>query len=153
MTLSTEEIQELAQILDARAGHGRSERPKLRLITPPTPQLLDSIARESHLRRIGHLRRRYRLDWLVDQASFSVASVTLLEDCDLIRLLLDMERARECIADGISFEDAGLVRSVIDEDAPSVPICRALARQLDLAAIGVRCTTPYNMPEEIEDPF
>src|SRR5690348_11027836 len=97
MTLSTEEIQELAQILDARAGHGRSERPKLRLITPPTPQLLDSIARESHLRRIGHLRRRYRLDWLVDQASFSVASVTLLEDCDLIRLLLDMERARECI--------------------------------------------------------
>jgi len=57
------------------------------------------------------LERRYRLQWLVEQQCFGVASVTLLEDCDLIRLLSMMERARECIADGVSFEDADLVHA------------------------------------------
>lgn len=50
---------------------------------------------------------------MVDQATFNVASLSCLEDCDLIRLVNDMERARECIMDGVSFEDAGLVRSAL----------------------------------------
>lgn len=112
MTLSKEELDELNEILDARSGQGRTRRPKLRLITPPSPSLLDHIAREAHLKRIFHLKRAYRLDWLVDQATFSVASVSCLEDCDLIRLLNDLERARECILEGVSFEDVGLVRSL-----------------------------------------
>jgi len=112
MSLTQEEINELSQLLDARAiGNKSRHRPKLRLIVPPTPKLLDHIAREAHLRRIWFLERRYRLQWLVEQQCFGVASVTLLEDCDLIRLLTMMERARECIADGVSFEDADLVRA------------------------------------------
>jgi len=82
----------------------------LRLIVPPTPKLLDSISRDAHQKRIAFLERRYCLHWLVEQQCFGVASVTLLEDCDLIRLLTMMERARECIAEGVSFEDADLVR-------------------------------------------
>lgn len=130
MSLSLEEIQELSRILDARAGLGRSERPKLRLVVPPTSKLLDPIFRDAHIKRIIHLRDAYRLRWLVDQATFNVASLSCLEDCDLIRLLNDMERARECIVDGISFEDAGLVRSVND----CTPAPTKTAHSVELAA-------------------
>ena len=112
MALTPEELEELSQIIDARSGVGRNSRPKLRLIIPPTPKLLDSISRDAHLRRILHLKRAYRLDWLVDQETFDVASVSCLEDYDLIRLLGYMERARECISENISFDDAKLVRTL-----------------------------------------
>lgn len=113
MSLTREEVEELSQLLDARAiGSRRVAKPKLRLVVPPTPKLLDSISRDAHLNRIYFLKRRYGLEWLVEQETFDVASASCLEDCDLIRLLSLMERARECIMDGISFEDAGLVRAV-----------------------------------------
>lgn len=117
MSLSDEEVKELGRLLAARRGEGRSERPKLRLIVPPTPTLLDHLARDAHLRRIAQLRKAFRLDWLVEQATFSVASVSCLEDCDLIRLLDDMERARECMADGVSFDDAELWRDARNAEA------------------------------------
>jgi hypothetical protein len=116
--LKKEEVKALAKILDARSIRNKGHtKPLLRLITPPTSKLLDSIARDAHLKRITFLERRYSLRWLVDQQCFGVASVTLLEDCDLIRLLSMMERARECIAEGVSFEDADLVRPIEDIDA------------------------------------
>ena len=59
----------------------------------------------------------------------------MLEDCDLIRLLNLMERARECIVDGVSFEDAGLVRSVAGRGMHSVRDSNA-ERAADQAAIG-----------------
>lgn len=151
MSLTREEIRELGQILEARAGRGRSGPPKLRLIVPPSPNLLDPIFREAHLRRIVHLRERYRLHWLVDQATFNAASLSCLEDCDLIRLLADMERARECIADGISFEDAGLIRAV---EAPSRLIHdRALEYQADLAEIACGQSPDSAVVEHEECPF
>lgn len=60
---------------------------------------------------IGHLRKRYGLQVLVDQATFGKGSVDRLEDHELIALHMDLERARECMADGITLEDAGLLRS------------------------------------------
>lgn len=92
-------------------------KPQLRAVTERPPLVapertrLDAVTRESHVRMIGHLRRRYALQVLVDQAIFGKGSVDLLSDDDLMALHRDLERARECIADGISLEDAGLLRS------------------------------------------
>jgi hypothetical protein len=60
---------------------------------------------------IGHLRKRYGLQVLVDQAIFGKGSVDMLDDDELVALHKDLERARECAADGITLEDAGLLRS------------------------------------------
>lgn len=120
-------------------GRGRREKPKLRLIVPPSPKLLDPIFRDAHMKRILHLQRAYRLHWLVDQATFSVASLSCLEDCDLIRLLNDMERARECMADGISFEDAGLVRRAAGDELlgqAAAQMDRRAERQAEMAAMA-----------------
>lgn len=151
MSLSREEVLELANVLNARAGLGRSERPKLRLVVPPTSKLLDPIFREAHIKRAIFLRDRYRLQWMVDQATFNVASLSCLEDCDLIRLLADMERARECMADGISFEDAGLIQSI---DAPSHLIpSRSGERQAEIAEMAInRLPSPID-DERQESPF
>jgi hypothetical protein len=51
----------------------------------------------------------YQLGWLVEQATFNTPGVDTLDDSQLSTLLQQMERARECIAEGVSFEDAGLV--------------------------------------------
>lgn len=151
MALTREEIRELGEILEARAGRGRGGPPKLRLIVPPSPKLLDPIFREAHVKRIVHLQRAYRLQWLVEQATFNVASLSCLEDCDLIRLLADMERARECMADGISFEDAGLVRAV---DAPSHLIRdRQAEYQADMAELGAAQLATFADDQQDECPF
>lgn len=117
MALTNEEIEELKELLDTRdiSHPARNARPKLRLVVPPTPRLLDTISRDLHERRIVHLKRAYGLGWLVDQECFNVPNLFALEDCDLIRLHGMMERARECVADGVSFDDVGLVRSLRDD--------------------------------------
>ncbi len=78
----------------------------------PTAQPLHDIDRESHCRMIRHFRRAmgYAGQMLIDQAAFGYASMEQLPDDELIRLHQDMERAMECIRDGVSFEDAGLIR-------------------------------------------
>lgn len=72
---------------------------------------MDEITRESHLRMIRHFNRMYRLQVLVDQATFGLAGLEQLDDAGLVQLHADMQRARECIAEGISIEEAGLLRS------------------------------------------
>jgi hypothetical protein len=64
------------------------------------------------LKRIRFLRKAYQLAWLVDQHTFDLPTLESLSDEALSSLLRAMEKARECIADGVSFEDAGLVESV-----------------------------------------
>ncbi len=75
---------------------------------------MDDITRQSHVRVIKSLVRAYRqfgFQLLVDQATVGVAGIDDLSDDDLIALHRDLERGRECLADGITFDEAGLIRS------------------------------------------
>jgi hypothetical protein len=48
---------------------------------------------------------------LIDQASFGLAGIEELSDDQLVSLHQDLERALDCIRDGVTFEDAGLLRA------------------------------------------
>lgn len=91
------------------------EKPKLRLIElPARPQReigLDWIAREAHYKRIRYLAGAYRLQWLVEQATFHCCNIEDLSDDELIALHRDLDRARECPEDDVSYQDRGLVRN------------------------------------------
>lgn len=112
-------LQELALKLARKLQEleaAETRKPQLRLVEtspPPLPRNahLDAVTRESHIKMIGHLRRRYGLQVLVDQAVFGRGSLDRLGDEELVALHRDLERARECLADGITLEDAGLLRS------------------------------------------
>ncbi len=79
----------------------------------PPDQGMHEFERESHCKMIRHLRRRlgYAGQLLIDQATFGVQGIDRLDDDSLVQLHRDMERAMECVQEGISFEDAGLIRS------------------------------------------
>jgi len=51
------------------------------------------------------------MQMLIDQACFGLTGIEDLSDDTLIALHRDMERAMECIRDGVTFEDAGLLRT------------------------------------------
>jgi hypothetical protein len=51
------------------------------------------------------------LHWLVEQATFNTPGLDCLEDNQIGELLSKMEKARECIAEGVPFDDAGLVQN------------------------------------------
>lgn len=114
MAISDERLRELAEKM-AAVMEGERAKPKLRLIDlPPRPvreDCMDPLMRESHYRRIRYLAGAYRLQWLVDQATFGVANIEDLTDEELIKLHHDMDRARECPVEDVSYEEAGLVRS------------------------------------------
>jgi len=115
-------FEELAQRLAARTaalrGQG-SQQPKLHVVREPSPAAplaafrMDFVLRESHIRMIRHFRRRWGhpMQLVIDQACFGYMGVEQLPDDDLIQLHKDLERAEDCMRDGISFEDAGLLRS------------------------------------------
>ncbi|WP_231110276.1 hypothetical protein [Stenotrophomonas maltophilia] len=48
---------------------------------------------------------------IIDQAIFGLAGIEQLSDEALVQLHSDLERAQECMREGISFEDAGLLRA------------------------------------------
>lgn len=91
------------------------EKPKLRLIDLPARKPrdagMDAIQREAHYRRVRYLAGAYKLQWLVDQATWNCVGIEDLSDEDLIQLHADMDRARECPAEDVSYEEAGLVRT------------------------------------------
>ena len=111
-----ERLQGLARIIAIEMGKA-PPRPALRIIRPgdlpgkPTPTL-DIATRESHLRMIRHLHKRWGLQILVDQATFGRTSIDDLSDDEVVALHRDLHHARECLHEGISFEDAGLIRPI-----------------------------------------
>ena len=115
MALSEDRLQELAQRLAKALDTGEGSKqasPALRLVQP-APKTMDSVTRESHCRMIRHMRWRWgkHMQVIIDQACFGVTGIERLDDDALIQLHRDMERAQDCMRDGVSFEDAGLLRS------------------------------------------
>lgn len=93
----------------ARQGAGKAA---LKLVDTPPPRM-DAIERESHLRFIRSMRRAYRLvgmDLIVNQATLGKGTIDDLSDEDLVQLHRDMDRARDCLLNDVSFEDAGLIK-------------------------------------------
>jgi hypothetical protein len=89
------------------------DKPVLRLVdgvVAESSSALDAATRASHAKMIRHLAKRYRLHILVDQATFGKGAVDKLPDDELVALHRELQRALECIADGISLEDAGFIR-------------------------------------------
>ena len=102
-------LEALAELISARVQKTRPSKPLLRVINTPKPTIFDSITRDCIYRRIRFLRNAYGLHFLIDQATFNLPNMECLEDADLSRLLDDMEKARECIAEGIPLEDRDLI--------------------------------------------
>ncbi|MEJ6328620.1 hypothetical protein Q2B95_08125 [Stenotrophomonas maltophilia] len=128
-----QEMDKLAQLIALRAQRKMGEKPRLELVGSgerpqadpkrgpdqqhaPHGRRMDAILRESHCRMIRHLRRRwgFSMQVLIDQACFGYVGIEQLPDDDLIQLHKDLERAQECMRDGVAFEDAGLLRSHYD---------------------------------------
>lgn len=72
---------------------------------------MDEITREAHYRRIRYIAAAYKLQWLVDQATFDCMNIEDLGDEDLLNLHRDLDRARECPEFDVSYEERGLVKS------------------------------------------
>lgn len=116
MAINDQRINELAVRLARAMGmEEQPMRPALRLVEAPSPKserVMDSVTRESHIRLIRSLRRFYKafgIDVVVDHALLGKGGIDDLEDSELVDLLDRIHRARECVSDGISFEDAGLL--------------------------------------------
>lgn len=124
-----QEMDKLAQLIALRAQRKLGEKPKLALVgsaeqpvdrpahSPGNRNALrcermDVVLRDGHCKMIRHIRHRwgYPMQVLIDQACFEHGGIDNLPDDDLIQLHKDMERAEECLRDGVSFEDAGLLR-------------------------------------------
>lgn len=102
--------------LTARISAAPRKRPALQLVRPSPPgppQVFDTVTRESHLRLIRSFQKAYRglgMDLIVSQALLGKGSLDDLEDQEIIDLHANMRRALDCIANDVSFYDAGLLR-------------------------------------------
>ncbi len=106
-------VDRLARLIESGLSNG-GQRPAPALVlvaTPPPARAMDAITRESHIRVIKHHKRFYGLQILVDQACIGCAGIDDISDEAILQLHKDIDRARECIADGVSLEDAGLIRA------------------------------------------
>lgn len=108
--------QRLAQRADELRKASEKEAPKATVIRLPArvTRVLDDVERESRIRWIQALARAYRpqgMDLIVKQAMISKRYMSDLSDEELLELHRNIDRARECMADGITFEEAGLLRS------------------------------------------
>ncbi len=120
-----QEMDKLAQLIALRARLKMGVKPSLTAVgsakpakpspAPPAKPAtrMDVVLRESHCRMIRHFRRLWGtpMQLLIDQACFGYTGIEELPDDELIQLHMDLERAQDCMRDGVSFEDAGLLRS------------------------------------------
>jgi len=111
-------MKELALRLAARADELRAATPhgitaRIQNRTKKVSAGLDPISRDALFGAIRDLSRLYSLQWLVRQELHAAGCILeCLSDEDLVGLQEKLHRARECILEGISFDDAGLIRDV-----------------------------------------
>lgn len=101
--MATKLAAAIAVKLEKRFRDGGGASP----IGPDVLPLAADCPRARHERRIRFLVNRYGLQWLVDQYPETVET---MPPEPLAALALDCERALQCLQDGVSFEDVGLVR-------------------------------------------
>lgn len=112
MALNDERIIELAERLSRAMDGGVSRRMAAApLPARPPDSESDRVSRSCRIERIRWLQRTYRLQFLVRQHTLGLSGPEHLGDEELIGLHRDMERARDCITEGIPLEDAGLIKS------------------------------------------
>lgn len=108
-----ERLQGLARLIAIELGNAPPQ-PKLRIVGGiKTPPAMDSVTRESHLRLIRSIRRYYKrngVDLIINRATLGKGEIDNLNDDELISLHDDLNRALDCIANDVTFEDAGLLR-------------------------------------------
>lgn len=109
-TTERQEIERLAASLADTVKGVRPARVRLRMLEPPPRTLFDSITRNACLSRIRFLSRRYQMSWLIDQEMFDTTGIESAPDERVAALLKTLENARECLSQGISLEDAGIIR-------------------------------------------
>ncbi|MEQ8034292.1 hypothetical protein [Xanthomonas sp. WHRI 6106] len=118
--MEKKQFEDLARRLAARSKelHARDgTKPRLAVVSNDLEQVpnkeLDAFERESHRKLIRHIRRRwgFPMQVLIDQACFGISGIERMNDAALVQLHRDLERAQECMREGIAFEDAGLLRS------------------------------------------
>ena len=79
--------------------------------TQQNAYVVDPRRRDAVRSRIKDISRLYNLEWLIRQETIQWhRGINSLPDEDLIDLLSRIEQARECIVEGVSFDDAGLIR-------------------------------------------
>lgn len=124
------EMDKLAELIALRAQRKMGVKPQLAVVgsakqpdskqaqtsaaaEAQKPGRMDYLYRESHFRMIRHICRRWgcSMQVIIDQACFGLAGIEQLPDEQLIQLHKDLERAQECMRDGVSFEDAGLLKN------------------------------------------
>lgn len=91
------------------------ELPGLEKPKPPPPRLMDDVTRSGRIRLIREFAKSYScfgIELLVKQATLGYPSIDWLPDEELLQLHRDIDRARECISEGVAFEEAGLIRSL-----------------------------------------
>lgn len=112
MERDREEFERLARLLADKVRGGARAKLRVAKNEPSATEDDDAVTRECRLKRIRWLAKAYGLRWLVDQHCFGRSGPDALGKSELCALHADMERARTCAAEGISFEDAGLIQSV-----------------------------------------
>jgi hypothetical protein len=112
------ELEALAKAIADQIKGAKSAKPKLRLVeTSPAPAADedDEITRQHRINRVRWLQKIRGLRWLVDQHCFGQPGLESLSGPELRALHRDMEKANDCIREGIPCEDAGLIRSQYEE--------------------------------------